>query len=77
MRVSTPQIGLPCVPRTSHCFFSGVKPGGGQARVAMGDVSVIPHSWRISTSNFSSNAFISDTGTADPPHDTNRSDEMS
>ena len=40
---------------------------------ASGEVSVIPHSWRICTSCLSSKVRISDSGTADPPHATRRS----
>ena len=76
MRVSTPHIGRPCVPRISHDRAVGV-PGGGQASVAVGEVSVIPHNCRICTPCRSSNVFISDIGTAEPPQATSRSDEIS
>ncbi|CKR81222.1 Uncharacterised protein [Mycobacterium tuberculosis] len=45
--------------------------------VASGDVSVMPHSCRIWTSCLSSKVRISDSGTADPPQATRRSDDMS
>ena len=45
--------------------------------VAIGEVSVMPHSWRIWTPCFSSKVRISDTGTAEPPQATNRSDDTS
>lgn len=76
MRIWTPQTGWPCVPRYAQCWSSGV-PGGGQAMVASGDVSVMPHSCRICTPCFSSKVRISDTGTAEPPQTTSRSDDMS
>ena len=76
MRASTPHIGRPCVLRIAHCSSSGV-PGGGQASVAIGEVSVMPHSCRICTPWRCSKVCIRDNGTADPPQATKRSDEMS
>ena len=52
-------------------------PGGGHAMVAVGDVSVMPHNWRICTPCRSSKVRISDTGTAEPPQGTRRSDDTS
>ena len=75
-QVFTPHIGRPWVARISHTLSAGV-PGTGQASVAIGEVSVIPHSCRIWTPYRCSKVCISDTGTADPPHATSRSDEMS
>src|SRR6202007_2879657 len=49
----------------------------GQAMVAIGDVSVMPHSWRIWTPCLSSKVRISDTGTAEPPQATSLSDDTS
>ena len=76
MRASTPHIGRPWVARISQCFSAGV-PGAGQASVAIGEVSVIPHNCRICTPWRCSKVCISDTGTADPPQATSRSDEIS
>jgi len=45
--------------------------------VAVGDVSVMPHSWRIWTPWRSSKVRISDTGTAEPPQGTSRSEDTS
>ena len=69
------RLSLRCA-RKAQCCSSGA-PGGGHAMVAIGDVSVMPHSCRIWTPCRSSKVRISDTGTAEPPQITSRSDEMS
>ena len=42
-----------------------------------GDVSVMPQPWRSRNPSRSSNRSMSERGSADPPHTTNRSDETS